>query len=467
MNLYEKLLDKLGYLTRDKLEEIRLRDFRKHNPLLASAMQAPSTSAAQNIAVTSPVVVEAPKSVWSWMTPRYSAKSSYNASQLLRFVDKGLFHPVDRWSLANDLSIKLTDTSLDQKTRFRIGVALATMLPEGSRVSYGNDMRGDSFFASLAVDLFLADPSLEKSTEMRARFVNVLSHWLYRIAPGRQEFNIQGAILTRDTLEDWLRRLKDPSAEGTSIFGQKDIEKTKAKISQKVENLMYGKRGNRVQSVHDSQVKSAGSLMVKNLTKAINGRIRFHERDLRTFLFTEAMKRNKRAAVEAGLNHIESHRLAVDADSEVEISPGLALRVLVQYIQIHKKPVVTTNLLDSLLICLEEIGREKPCFTGCSERILNIPNGIDPDLSVIPVERYLTQEVSDLAARVRNTMADLFEGTELEEAESLPGVDETVLAEIRGAVFKQTADLQLGRLRGIPEAQYKNEVQKMLPGFTM
>jgi hypothetical protein len=120
-----------------------------------------------------------------------------------------------------------------------------------------------------------------------------------------------------------------------------------------------------------------------------------------------------------------------------------------------------------LFLQLAEIGQERPCFSGCVQRILDIPNGIDPAVSAIPVGVYIKNEVTELAVRLQNELSSLFAGTELEDTDALEGLDEALLAEIKTDLFKQMANTELGLVRGIPRDQFAREVERMLPGFRL
>ncbi|RZS39728.1 hypothetical protein EV673_1484 [Limnobacter thiooxidans] len=398
----------------------------------------------------------------------YEPGCSYSADQLIGFARPGRCESKHRMALASNLAERLNSPEHSHPLRFELSAALAHTLEEGQTVNYANAKRGDSFFASMAIDLYLSDCGLANLAFVKKKFIAVLSHWVNDIAPDRQEFSIQGASVKRSLIKIWIQELKNPSSKFSLRTEQEAIwSKQRLNIARSMDRVMRGQDGSRQQSVHSDGVVEAGNEVLNLMSQKLQGRELPSLEEVLSDVKWHSMERSDRQDIHLGIGHVCSHdAVSIGASSTNRLSPGLALRTLAGYIQHHDNPDVAANLRDASMLQLAEIGRERPCFSGCVQRMLDIPNGIDPAVSAIPVDQQIKQDVVELAARVQNEMSTLFDGTELEDMDALEGVDEAVLAQIKVDLFKQVANTELGFVRGIPQSQFMKEVDRMSPGFT-
>lgn len=398
----------------------------------------------------------------------YEPGCSYSADQLIGFTRPGRCEPKDRMALAVNLAERLENPDHSHAVRFELSAALAHTLEEGQTVNYANAKRGDSFFASMAIDLYLSDAGLANLGFVKKKFINVLSHWMNDIAPERQEFSIQGASVKRSLMKTWLQELKNPSSKFSLQTAQEAIQvDQRMDIARSMDRVMRGQNGSLQQSVHSDGVVEAGKVVLNLMNQKTQGQKIPSLREVMSDVMRHSSGRSDRQDIHLGIGHVFSHDAASIGAPAEKTSPALVLRTLAGYIQHHDNSEVATNLRDASLLQLAEIGRERPCFSGCVQRILDIPNGIDPAVSAIPIGQQIKQDVAELAVRVQNEMGSLFEGTELENPDLLHGVDEAVLAQIKVDLFKQIADTELGSVRGIPKNQFMKEVDRMSPGFTI
>ena len=360
---------------------------------------------------------------------------------------------------------------MSHAVRFEVSAALAHVLHEGDTVDYAGATRGGSFFASMAIDLYLSDEDLSGLEFVRQKFTGVLSHWVDDIAPARQEFPIQGSLIQRNLMQTWIRELKNPASRLSRPTPLPSAPPTislnqRIHIARSMDRVMRGQEGSFQQSVHSDGVEEAGNLVFHLMNQKLEGRDLPSLQDVLSEVRRITCQHSGRKNIHLGIGHICTHDAISEGTSSHKISPALALRMLVTYIAQHEDPMVAANLWDAALLQLGEIGCEKPCYSGCVQRILDIPNGIDPAVSAVSVQRQIKEDVAELAVRVQNELSTFFEGTELENLERLEGVDDAVLAEIKVDLFRQLADMELGLVRGIPQIEFESEVKKMEPGFT-
>lgn len=431
--------------------------------------QGPSSTstAAENISRDNPAVASTSRSFFSVSPSVYCPAQKYRLDTLLAFTQSEDRYSGNLVALANDLANSLSTQKLNQRQRFEVSETLARLLPAGITVNYLGNKRGDTYFASLAVDAYLADEKMANIPALKAKFVAVLDRWLNIIAPDRMEFSIQGVNLQRVDVNNWLSTLRNPVAIQTVENQSSRTRSQQRSIGGIMGRLMYGQQGDRNQSVHDQAIKSIGTQVLQKLNKELKHETLTPVDALRGEVIQFARSSNATDWVSSGLDHIFTHNEKPSRDSEVNTTPILALQALWSYAKQHKDPKVRENLMQATRICVTEIGQENPCSTGCVERILNVPNGIDPVISMIATDIHYADEVSRLAARVQSAMPSIFEGTELENPDMVEGLDEAVFGEIKASLFKRAAETELGLVRSVPERQFVKEVERMLPGFTL
>lgn len=453
-----------------------------HNapPLVPSVLNQTTRNNAQDLlqdvaripSVFPPLVSQSYRFKGFDQNPRlFNPQLSYPLDRLIDFAKPGRCESEHRLILAECLAEVLRNPGMSHAVRFEVSAALAHVLHEGDTVNYAGATRGDSFFASMAIDLYLSDEELSGLGFVKQKFIGVLSHWVDDIAPARQEFPIQGALIQRNLMKTWIQELKNPASRlsrPTSLPSAPPIVplNQRTHIARSMDRVMRGQEGSFQQSVHSEGVQDAGDLVLQLMTQKLERRGLQSLQDVLSEVRRITLQHSDRKNIHLGIGHICTHDAISEDTSSHKIGPALALRTLVTYISEHKDPEVAANLRDAALLQLGEIGREKPCYSGCVQRILDIPNGIDPAVSAVSIQRQIKEDVAELAVRVQNELSTFFEGTELENLERLEGVDDAVLAEIKVDLFRQLADMELGLVRGIPQNEFESEVRKLEPGFT-
>jgi len=396
----------------------------------------------------------------------FNPQLSYPLDRLIDFAKPGRCEPEHRLDLAECLAKMLRNPGMSHAVRFELSAALAHVLHEGDTVNYAGANRGDSFFASMAIDLYLSDEELSGLGFVKQKFIGVLSHWVDDIAPARPEFPVQGALIQRNLLKAWIQELKTPTSRFSRSTAPQAVPfDQRMTIARSMDRVMRGQEGSFQQSVHSVGVQDAGDLVLQLMNQKLERQGLPSLQEVLSEVKRVTRQRSDRKDIHLGIGHICTHDAISDDPLSHKIGPALALRTLVTYIAEHKDPEVAANLRDAVFLQLGEIGREKPCYRGCVQRILDVPNGIDPAVSAVSIQRQIKQDVAELAVRVNNELGSFFEGTELENQTGLEGVDEAVLLEIKLDLFRQMADMELGRVRGIPQAEFLSEVEKMAPGF--
>lgn len=450
MKAVNKLCDLIGIKTPFKNAETRNTRARQSTPTVRAVEQIQAQAPRPLALAQLPPPVE--------VAPKYSPSNTYRFADLLLFAASKNLSRDDAVNLSQDLLIHLYNQNISPVDRFKACSALSIVLPADATLEFAGARRGGGFFASMAVDVFLANKFLESHRSRLPIFIDVLSNWLDNIAPDRQDFPIQGVVIERDAIVQWLCDLTVPNRTPSTSTQQTDLTRS-------LERIMYGATDSRRQNVHDANVIRAGDLTFKKMNGILAGAALQPFNEVEKSIATLALPRTDAKWVTRGVQHVKGHRLTVAPGEETPRCPVDALRTLWTYIARLDDRPVAANLQDALLLRLSEIGQELPCFTGCLERILDVPTGIDPALNIHLPYQHIKQDVVKIAGRVQNKMDDLFDGTELANLEGMEGVDPEVLNEIRVSIFKETASQELGRLRGIPENVYEREVNKMSPGF--
>lgn len=436
------------------------RNIQRQSPVLVAAAQIPvpqipvpmEIDPVLPVAEIPPTVV--PDPVAAGPAP-YSSDDTHTLAQLIEYSDAPDFPDVERLFLAEELVLWLYHPVLSPRDRFEICASIAKCLSPAMTLLYNDKKRGDSYFANLAADIFMSASGFEKIPALKNRFIDVLSRWLNEIAPERQEFSIQGALISRDAMQQWIGELRAPSSQAEQALKKATLRN--------LEGIQYNRGGS--QSVHDRRVIAAGDMMLQDMRKNLKDTPLPSGSSVRKEIEAQLVNYHDRDFIHSGLKVVYSHNAGVNSSSEVSTSPLTSLRTLWAYIQQHETPKVAKNLLDATMLRLAEIGRERPCFTGCVERILDIPTGIDLEIGVLSGIDF-KQDVTTIAGQVQAKMEEIFEGTELENLEDLPDADDSIRADIQTAIFRNAVTVQMARLRGIPAAEFEKEVERLAPGFS-
>jgi hypothetical protein len=151
------------------------------------------------------------------------------------------------------------------------------------------------------------------------------------------------------------------------------------------------------------------------------------------------------------------------------MTPKRLLGNVCQYIQATNDTNMRSNLTDALLARLNEIYLERPCVVGVSQRLLDVPNGIDPDMNFAGRTAQIGEEVATIAGKTYNQFSELVdEGLQalkgIEDNEAIDG-NEEIITDIGQNMFNSRLKNDLGRLGGIAEPEIAPHRERLKTGF--
>lgn len=144
------------------------------------------------------------------------------------------------------------------------------------------------------------------------------------------------------------------------------------------------------------------------------------------------------------------HMLGVPAKVEeagLKTTTKETLRQMWAYVRRQDDPTLRDNLTEAFVGQLASIGAEEPCNTGCVQRILQTPEGIDSTLtSNAPDEGALKEEMLSLAAEV-NTEIEEFTQLEYEGQQA----DPEAVTRLKEDMIRARIEARFVQLRGLPK----------------
>jgi hypothetical protein len=103
-------------------------------------------------------------------------------------------------------------------------------------------------------------------------------------------------------------------------------------------------------------------------------------------------------AAQAGLDHALGKTERID-EGDLHTDIREVLRQVWAYCSRHADETLREHLVAMFFACLRDIGREQPCNVGCVQRLLQVPEGIDPAFTPeIPEVGPLSEEITRLVA---------------------------------------------------------------------
>lgn len=390
--------------------------------------------------------------------PTYVPGSNYTISELSQFASSNLPSAVNRPQFLSDLlkAIVLPDTNKSNKAT--LCKHLAQLMTDQEILECHGAPRQANYFASYCVDLTLQVLEHQYSATMEEDLRDVLMLWKDTLCEGQTEFNLNGVVYSRTELDNMLR---NPN------LISRQLQQAPTALAHQWERRLHGEgTSSRFQTVHDQAVQNNGS-RVLNIMKAKHGQTtELSHETAKRFIKKAAATNHASPSILAGMNLCLTNTNR-DNNWNVNITPQKAIKEVIQYIKSVPDHTMRTNLTNSLLERLREIDEEGPCVSGVLQRLIDVPNGIDPDMSFAGVSRQIGEEMATLAGKTYEQFNELIdEGMEaIVNEEHNPDVTQTIASSIGRNMFDTRVNQDMKILGGLDEETLAPHRERLKAGF--
>ncbi|MBU0784330.1 MAG: hypothetical protein KJ798_07955 [Gammaproteobacteria bacterium] len=334
---------------------------------------------------------------------------------------------------------------------------ISKLMQEDEVLNFKGAPRQANYFASYCIDLNFQELDVAYNVTMENDVREMLNLWTNRLCPAQNEFNLDGVVYSRDEINAMLR---NPTLIQRNVSSQNSVLVTQ---------MERALRHSGSQSVHDNAVRT-NAVRVMGIMQAKHGQTKEMTSGEITRFLDRAIRQDPRHNnIREGLNHCLAST-GFDPNSPGAMTPKRLLGNVCQYIQATSDTAMRSNLTAALLVRLNEINVEHPCVVGVSQRLLDVPNGIDPDMNFAGRAVQVEQDVAALAGKTYNQFSDLVdEGLqaiqEIEKNEKISGNDETI-TDLGQNMFQTRLKNDLNRLGGISETDIAPHRERLKTGFT-
>lgn len=390
--------------------------------------------------------------------PAYRPGQNYSIAELNQFATSNLPSVENRSQFQSQLRDTLLMPETSRPNKAMLCKHLATLMTDQDYLECHGATRQANYFASYCVDLSLQELSQQFSAAMEQDLRNVLTLWVNTLCPVQTEFNLNGVIYTRTEVLDMLR---------APALISRQLQQPNSALAHQLELRLRGQGStSNYQTVHDRVVQSNGS-RVLDIMKAKHGQtIAISHTAVRRFITKAAETHPSRTNVLAGMSACLNNTNR-DNNWNVDISPQHAIKEVIQYIQSVPNQTMRTNLTNALLERLREIHMEGPCVSGVLQRLIDVPNGIDPDMNFAGASRQIGEEMATLAGKTYAQFSDLIEEgvRAIEQEEYNPDVTHTIAGNIGRDMFHNRVEQDMKLMGGLSEAELAPHRERLKAGF--
>lgn len=391
----------------------------------------------------------------------YQPSRHYSVSELNQFATSNLPSASNRLHFLADLarSILLSDTSRPDKAL--LCKHLANLITDQDTVDFQGAPRQANFFASYCIDLSLQELEHQYTAVAEQNLRSMLTLWVNTLCPAQNEFNLNGVVYSRTEIQDML------SAPG--LISRK-VQQTRSNLGIAVERRLYGESIElNAQNVHDPSVR-ANAARVLGIMRAKYGSAKEPtQSEVSLFVNRAASNTPSRPTILAGMTHCLNH-IGHDSNWEVSLTPNKALKEVIRYIKATPDVQMKTNLTNALLERLREISAEKPCVVGVLQRLMDVPNGIDPDMNFAGVSRQIEEDMSRLAVKTYAQVNSLIDESiqaqrALPDSENNEANAEAIASKIGKEMFGTRVKQDMHLLGGLNQAELTPHFERLKAGF--
>ncbi len=390
--------------------------------------------------------------------PTYKPGQNYSIAELNQFATSNLPSAANRLRFQSQLRDTLVMTETSRPNKAMLCKHLATLMTDEDHLECNGAIRQANYFASYCVDLSIQELNQQYSAVMEQNLRDILTLWFNTLCPGQSEFNLNGIIYSRSEVQDML---KAPS------LISRQLQQTNSDVARQLERRLRGQGStSNYQTVHDRAVQNnAGRVL--DIMRAKHGQTDELSHDaVREFVTNASKTHPSRTNVLAAMDHCLSNTNR-DNNWNVDIHPQHAIKDVIQYIQSVPDETMHLNLTNALLERLREIHVEGPCVSGVLQRLIDVPNGIDPDMNFTGASRQIAEDMATLASKTYSKFSDLIEEgvRAVEHEEHNSDVTRTIAGTIGRDMFHTRVDQDMKLMGGLNETELAPHRERLKEGF--
>lgn len=381
----------------------------------------------------------------------------YSAAELLEIARTNPPRAEIKNEFLNTMAVAFNRPNTTRLQKAELCKHISKLMGQDDVLHFKGAPRQANYFASYCIDLNFQELDVAYNVAMEQDIREMLNLWSKRLCPVQTEFNLDGVVYSRDEINTML--------ENPTLV-HRNINPQNAELAAQMEHAL---RHAGSQSVHDNTVRT-NAIRVMAIMRTKHGQTKeMTNREVNRFLDPFINQDPRGNNIRVGLDSCLANN-AFDPNSPGAMSPRRLLANVCQYIQATSDTEMRSNLAAALLTRLNEIAVERPCIVGVSQQLIDVPNGIDPDMNFAGRAAQVEQEVTALAGKTYNQFSDLVdEGLqaiqEIEQNDKIVGNDD-IITDIGQNMFSSRLKNDLNRLGGISEADIAPHRERLKTGFT-
>ena len=395
----------------------------------------------------------------NYTAPRvsYLPGRHYSAAELIEIASTNPPRAETKSEFLNTMATAFNRPNSTRLHKAALCKHISKLMGQDDAIDFQGAPRQANYFASYCIDLNCQELDVAYNITMEQDIREMLNRWANTLCPAQTQFNLDGVIYSREEINTML-------ANPTLIH-----RNASAQHADLASGLDRALRQSNSQNVHTTAVRSNAVRVMAIMQEKHGQSTELSDAQITRFLNPAIGRDTRHINIHAGLNlclRTEGH----DPNSPGAMTPKRILGHVCQYIQATKNRNMKSNLTTALLSRLDEIHRERPCVVGVSQRLLDVPNGIDPDMEFAGRAMQLEQDVAALAGKTYGQFSELIEeGVEAvkiaENQKELTTHDETI-NNIGQNMFVSRLKNDLSQLGGVAEADIAPHRERLKTGFT-
>lgn len=393
---------------------------------------------------------------------RYTPGRTYTVAELGRFATINQPSLVNRSAFIRHLLSTFERPDVTRAEKATLCKHLANFMNSDEAFEFKGAPRQANYFASYCVDLTLQELDLQFNAAMEQDLRSMLTLWSHELCPSQTEFNLDGIIYSRPELQNMLN--------GQKLISR-NLLQASGSLAERMDNRLHGVgTSSQAQTVHDMAVRDNGARVLALMKTAHAQTTQLSDSEIKTFI-EKAISQNTKTKlnteqIRQGLQACLTNH-AGDNNWNVHSSPRLILGDVCQYIQATANTTMRNNLQQALLDRLIEIAIEQPCTPGVMQRLLDVPNGIDPNMNFAGKSRQIGEEMASLASKTYERLTVLIdEGRQaIPESERTPETMDQMATTIGQQMFVNRVNHEMKRLGGMSEMEVAPHRERLSTGF--
>lgn len=218
------------------------------------------------------------------------------------------------------------------------------------------------------------------------------------------------------TKQAWLERseLEALAAKGLTADDELAFNSQRLKLALMLENDMRQlKPRPDAQMVHAPGFLEDCVFRLEGITRTLNGNIPSIE-DTCDAIRQAVSHRGppdsiRRDVIHQGLDTVKQRTVSI-TEEPLKTSVARTLCIVWAYISHHQDPDIQANLMQAMFDCLADIASDPTCDVGRAQRIVHVPDGIDPTFIVNHIPRdAIKDDLQTRVARLYHWLDELYE----------------------------------------------------------